>query len=101
MYKIIVLYPKPENQKEFDEHYEKIHIPLTKKIPKLKKLTINKSFGAPTGEPAYYLIAELYFESKEDLNEALKSKEMRDAATDAMKISKGKMQVIFAEEKET
>jgi len=100
MYKIFVIYPKPSNAQSFDEHYEKVHVELVKKLPKLKKFRINKIFGTPSGEAEYYLIAELLFESKQDLETALNSKEMKEAARDAMKISEGKMKVFFAEEYE-
>ncbi len=98
MHKVVVLYPKPKDTKEFDEHYEKIHVPLAKKIPKLKDFKVSKIYASPIGNLDYYLMAELYFESKEDLENAMNSNEMREAARDAMKISEGKMKVMIAEE---
>ncbi|HLI47013.1 MAG TPA: EthD family reductase [Geobacterales bacterium] len=100
MYKILVIYPKPSNLESFEEHYKSVHIELVKKLPKLRGFRINKIYGSPSGEPEFYLLAELLFDSKADLEYALKSNEMRDAARDAMKISEGKMKVMFAEEYE-
>jgi len=100
MHKIIVIYPKPSNIQNFEEHYKEIHVQLVKKLPKLKKFKVSKIYGSPTGEPDFYYIAELFFDSKEDLDFALKSNEMREAARDAMKLSEGKMKVMFAEEYE-
>lgn len=98
MHKIVVLYPKPKDTKSFDEHYQNVHLNLVKKIPNLKEVRIGKVYGSPSGEYDYYLIAELYFENRQDLENALNSKEMREAARDAMKLSEGKMKVLFAEE---
>jgi len=59
MYKIVVLYPKLEEN--FIEKYLNEHVPLVKKIPKLKKFVVNKAIGSPTGELQYLLLAELFF----------------------------------------
>ncbi|MDT7886181.1 MAG: EthD family reductase [Thermoproteota archaeon] len=96
MYKIVVLYPKLEEN--FLETYIKEHVPLVKKIPNVKKIVINKAIGSPAGEPQFFVLAELHFETEKDMREALNSNEMREAARHAMKISKGKMQAIFFEE---
>ena len=47
MYKIVVFYPKLEEN--FLETYIKEHVPLVKKIPNVKKIVINKAVGSPAG----------------------------------------------------
>ncbi|MDQ0338970.1 uncharacterized protein (TIGR02118 family) [Caldalkalibacillus uzonensis] len=84
MVKLIALYKKPENPQAFDEHYGNVHAPLARKMPGLKKLEVTKIYGAPMGESPYYLLAEMYFESKEALNAAMASAEGKAAAKDLM-----------------
>jgi|GEM_PF-910875 conserved hypothetical protein len=98
MYKIFVIYFAPQNKEEFDSEYFQNHINLAKRIPNLFKLEINKVYDQSPKESNYYLIATLYFKTKEDLEYALKSKEMNEAAKHAWKISKGKMHVLYTEE---
>ena len=84
MYKLIALYKQPENKAAFDEHYEQIHTPLARKMPGLKRLEVSKIYGSPMGDSPYYLLAELYFESKEALNQSMQSPEGKAAAKDLM-----------------
>ncbi|GGK31439.1 hypothetical protein GCM10010965_25280 [Caldalkalibacillus thermarum] len=84
MVKLIALYKQPEDPKAFDEHYENIHAPLAKKMPGLKRMEVTKIYGAPMGESPYYLLAEMYFENKEALNQAMQSEEGKAAAKDLM-----------------
>ena len=47
MYKLIAVYKVPENVDEFEKHYNDIHMPITKKIPNMKEVRMNKIFGSP------------------------------------------------------
>jgi len=98
MYKIIAIYKKPENEQEFEKYYNEVHTPLVKKIPGLKELRITRIKGTPFGQTDIYLIAEMIFETKEDYKKALASKEAIDAGQDALKFSKGKVEIILGEE---
>lgn len=84
MVKLIALYKQPEDKAAFDEHYQNVHTHLAKKMPGLKRLEVTKIYGAPLGESPYYLLAELYFESKEALNQSMQSAEGKAAAKDLM-----------------
>lgn len=84
MTKLIALYRKPADAAAFDKHYFEIHTPLVKQYPGLRKLEITKITGAPIGETKFYLMCEMYFDSKEALDAALASKEGRAVAKDLM-----------------
>jgi len=56
--------------------------PLAEKMPGLIKMEVSKVIGAPGGESDLHLIAEMYFESKDALLEALSSPEGRAAGKD-------------------
>lgn len=84
MTKLIALYKKPANTEEFDKHYDTVHTPLVRRYPGLRKLEVTRITGAPIGEPKFYLMAEMYFDSTEEMGKALVSPEGKAVARDLM-----------------
>jgi len=70
-----------ENRQAFEEHVEKIHMPMVAKYPGLVSLRYLKGVHWNDAAPPYFLTFELGFESREDLDKALQS-ETRYAARD-------------------
>lgn len=97
MVKLVAIYRKPENVESFDQHYYNIHTPLAEKMPGLLKLEVNKIYGTPMGESDLHLIAEMYFETKEALADALSSPEGRSAGKDLMGFAGKLVTMHFAE----
>lgn len=97
MVKLVAIYRKPENVEEFDRHYYNIHAPLAEKMPGLLKLEVNKIYGTPMGESDLHLIAEMYFENRESLANALSSPEGRAAGKDLMGFAGKLVTMHFAE----
>ena len=68
MVKLVVCYGAPEDSAAFDRHYAETHVSLVEKIPGLRRFEAGKVLGTPDGSPApYYYMAELSFDSGEDL----------------------------------
>ena len=67
MYRLLIMYhkPKPEDIKSWEEHYFNVHIPLARKIPNAKILSVSKAVDQMEGENPYHLIATMEWESKE------------------------------------
>jgi uncharacterized protein (TIGR02118 family) len=63
MVKTVVLYKEPADKEAFDSYYFANHVPLVEKIPGLVKCEVSKSVG----KAPYYLMAELYFNSFDDM----------------------------------
>lgn len=81
--KLVVLYTRPENAEEFDEHYLGVHGPLVDKIPGLQRWDSARLVAAADGgEHTYYRMAELYFADQAALEAALGSAEGKAAAGD-------------------
>jgi len=97
MVKLIALYRTPENEKEFDTHYETIHAPLVRKIPGLRRLEAAKITGAPIGDPPYYLMAEMYFDNQDAMQTALSTPEGKATARDLMNFAAKLITMFFAE----
>jgi len=97
MIKLIALFRKPADTAEFDKHYNEVHTPLVKKYPDMRKLEITRITGAPIGETKYYLVCEMYWDSKDDMDKALASPEGRAVAKDLMSFAADLITVFFGE----
>jgi uncharacterized protein (TIGR02118 family) len=82
MPRLIVLYNAPEDTDTFDAHYRDVHTPIVSRYPNLRDLRLSKLDGVGGREPAYYLMAEMVFDSAADLDEALASEAGAESAKD-------------------
>ena len=94
MYKMIALFKNPENPSQFDEHYFHTHIPLTEKIPGLRKMEVTK---LKNGSP-YYLMNVMYYDSKEAFKEASKTEESKASGKDVMSFAGDLVTFMFGED---
>jgi uncharacterized protein (TIGR02118 family) len=101
MIKLIALYKTPSDLAAFDSHYEKVHTPLVKKIPGLRKLEVARITGAPIGEAKHYLIAEMYFDDQDSMQRSLSSAEGKATARDLASFAGAIVTMFFAEVKES
>lgn len=87
--KLTVLYGPPQDPAAFDEHYENIHVPLAAQIPNVQRFEAGRAVGMDGGAAPYHLIAELWFESAEQLQESMSSPEGQAAADDIPNFATG------------
>jgi uncharacterized protein (TIGR02118 family) len=98
MVKLIVGYGTPEDPAAFDDHYASTHRPLAEKVPNLRRFDAGKVVGTPDGSPApYYFIAELFFDTLEELQAGLGSPEGEAAAGDVATFASGGATMMIAE----
>lgn len=97
MVKLIALYKTPADAASFDDNYFNSHIPLTMKMPGLVKAEISRVTGSPMGQCDYYMMAELYFETKEAMDAAMSSPEGKASAKNLMGFAKELVYMMFAE----
>ena len=98
MVKLVGAYGKPEDKDAFDAHYAETHAPLAKKIPNMRRFEYGKVLGSADGSDApYYFLAELWFDSPADLQEALGSPEGQAAAADVASFASGGLTLMIAE----
>jgi uncharacterized protein (TIGR02118 family) len=97
--KLIALYDKPDDPEAFWQHYLDVHAPLTRTLPGLQAVNLNRvtadAFG---GEPRYVLIAEMVFPDRATFDAALRSSENRALGKDLMSFARGKVTVLVTEE---
>jgi uncharacterized protein (TIGR02118 family) len=97
MVKLIALYRKPADPEAFDAHYFGTHVPLVQKIPGLKNVEITKITGAPMGDAKFHLMAEMYYDSIDAMNEANASAEGRAAVKDLLGFAGDIVTLFFGE----
>ena len=88
MVKLVALYKTPDDIAAFEKHYFDTHMPLVANIPGLIKSEVSKLTGMPGQESKYHMIAEMYFEDMDKMNEAWATPEGKAAARDLMSFAK-------------
>jgi len=100
MVKLVALYKKPANQKEFDDNYFNTQLPLANKMPGLRRVELWRVAGTPMGDSEYYLMAELFFDNLDAAKAAMASPEGRAAGKNLMGFAKELVYMMYAEVQE-
>ena len=81
---IFVLYKRPEmSTDEFRRYWEETHAPIAAKMPGVREYVQNHAVSDPEGEePPYAGVAELVFDTPEDMQQGLGSEEAQAAIAD-------------------
>ncbi len=80
--RLIALYATPEDPAAFDAHYHSVHAPIVRQYPGLMDLRLTRADGVAGREPAFYLMAEMAFASRADLDAAMASEPGVESARD-------------------
>ena len=100
--KVVVLYPRPQDEKAFENNYLQHHVPLVEaKLKGITRLVLTKVIASPQGKVAAYRIAEIYFSSMNDLNGAIESDGGKEVIAHAESISSGGPPLILICEEES
>lgn len=95
MIKVTVLYGHPIDIAVFETYYANIHLPLVAKTKEIKKSEFTTFLPNPNGSPPpYYRMAELYFVSPPELQQALASADGKAMAEDVANFASGGATVI-------
>ena len=82
MLRLIALYSTPDDTDAFDAHYRETHVPIVERYPNLRDLRLTKPVGVAGRASPFYLMAEMFFDSQADLDEALASDAGAESARD-------------------
>ncbi len=97
MVKLVALYKAPADVEDFDKHYFEKHMPLVEKMPGLIKSEVSKLSPMPGAENRFHILAEMYFEDMDRLNESMASAEGRAAGKDIMSFAKDYVIMMIGE----
>lgn len=100
MYRVSVLYGTPADPAEFDRYYADVHIPIARKMRGLVRWTLTKPDRQQGDLENVYLIADLYAETREQLDAILASPEGQAAAADVAKFATGGATFVYGAENE-
>jgi uncharacterized protein (TIGR02118 family) len=87
MVKVVAMYNLPEgtNEAEFEKYFVNKHARKdAAKIPGLRRYVIGKVVGSPAGQPAWYRVNELWFDSVKAATKAFNSQAAVDCTNDLM-----------------
>jgi len=98
---MLVLYNKPADPAAFDAYYFSTHVPIAKKVPGLRKYTVNSSpIMTPAGPADVHLTAVLEFDSMDALKAGLASPEGKAAAADLANFAQAGAQLMMYDTRE-
>ncbi len=99
--KVVVIYPRPQDEQAFETTYLDQHVPLIEqKLKGITRLVLTKVTGSPQGKVSAYRIAEVYFSSMSDLNACIESDAGKEIIAHAQAISTGGAPLILICEEE-
>ena len=87
MVKVVAMFNLPEgtDEAEFEKYFVNQHARKdAAKIPGLRRYVIGKVVGSPAGQPAWYRVNELWFDSVKAATKAFSSKIAVDCTNDLM-----------------
>jgi uncharacterized protein (TIGR02118 family) len=83
MAKLLIMYNQPADPAAFDAHYFGTHVPIFVQSPGIRGGSFNRGPVVPlVGDNAIYLVAEVEFDSMDELNAALASAPAQAAIAD-------------------
>ena len=100
MIRLIALYSEPEDPAAFGAHYRDVHAPIVTRYPGLTEVRLTKADGIG-GRPApFYLMAEMSFASRADLDAALGSDAGRESGRDLRNFAQAGVTLFIADDAE-
>jgi uncharacterized protein (TIGR02118 family) len=84
--RFLALYETPADPEAFDRHYREVHIQLGRRLPGLRRYVVGRDVAAVRGGAPYYLVAELEWDTMQELRAAFASPEGRATAADAVRL---------------
>ncbi|MGI8999704.1 MAG: EthD family reductase [Candidatus Limnocylindria bacterium] len=82
MPRLVVLYTTPEDTDAFEAHYRDVHNPIVARYPNLRDMRLSKVSGVGGRDSAFFLMAEMIFDTAADLDDALASEAGAASAKD-------------------
>ena len=98
MVRLIALYSQPDDPAAFDTHYRDVHTQIVDRYPNLRGVSLTKADGIG-GRPApFYLMAEMRFDSRADLDAALASDAGRESGRDLRNFASAGVSLFIADD---
>lgn len=100
--KIVVIYPRPQDEAAFEQVYKDVHLPMAEeKLKGMNRLVATKVLTSPQGETRTYRIAEIHFSTLDALNSCMETEGAKQVVEHAFSISTGGKPIVLICEEET
>jgi uncharacterized protein (TIGR02118 family) len=96
--RLIALYSTPDDPAAFDEHYRSVHAPIVARYPGIREVRATRLAGLGDQPPAHYLMAEMAFDSRADLDAALASDAGRESGRDLRNFAQAGVTLFVADD---
>ncbi len=97
MVKFVILFHKPDDLETFETGYNDF-LAAVEKMPSIQRRQVNTIIGYPMREENYYRALEVYFDSYEAMDQALKSDDGQQAGLELMRgFEQDTFEMYFAE----
>ncbi|HET6744511.1 MAG TPA: EthD family reductase [Candidatus Limnocylindria bacterium] len=99
--RLIVLYRPPDDPAAFDAHYRDVHTPIVQRYPNLRGIRLIRTDGVAGRPPDFYLMAEMAFDSRADLDAALGSEAGIESGRDLRNFAGAGVTLLVADDDAT
>ncbi len=96
--RLIALYSQPEDPDAFDAHYRDVHDPIVRRYPEIREVRMTKADGVGGRPSPFYLMAEMIFDSRAQLDAALASDPGRESGRDLRNFASAGVSLFIADE---
>ena len=97
MHKLIVIFRPPHDPTIFERRWSDEFVPLAERMPGLRRVSLARAYGGPTGPTDVYLVHEFYFDDSIALQQAMVSAEGQQAGRALMGFAARQVSLTFAE----
>jgi uncharacterized protein (TIGR02118 family) len=98
MIKMTVMYGQPKSPADFEKYYANTHMPLAGKMQGVRKIELSKVVGTPDGgAPAFYRMADLYFDDPAHMKSVMETPEAKATVADLGNFATGGVTVLISE----
>ncbi|MGH2456776.1 MAG: EthD family reductase [Candidatus Limnocylindria bacterium] len=96
--RLIALFNQPDDREAFDAHYRDTHTPIVRRYPNLRGIRLTRTDGVAGRPAAFYLMAEMAFDSRADLEAALVSEAGIESGRDLRSFAQAGVTLLVADD---
>jgi uncharacterized protein (TIGR02118 family) len=97
MNKLMVIFNIPPNIMEFERNWSERFVSKAEKMPGLKRVSVTRVYGGPSGEVNIHLVHEFYFDDAQSIRNAMVSPEGQDAGQELLSFAADYVTICFGE----
>ena len=97
MHKLMLLFRRPDDVDGFEQRWSHEFVPRAEKMPGIRRVTVSRIHGGPSGAADLHLVHELFFDDVDSLQRALTSPEGTEAGRALMDVAANFVSLCFAE----